>query len=259
MDARQLDPASLRGVLEGAPAPVFATVSGAHLYGFASADSDVDLRGAYVKPVHDRLTLRATADTITVERQHDGLEVDWVAHDIRKFARLLLNRNGYVLEQLYSPLVVSNGGGWLHRLRDAAVGCIVTRLHHHYRGFAATKRRDLARPEASVKDLLYAYRVYLTGVHVLRTGRVEAHLPTLLEQHPIPEPEGIEDLVARKRAGAEKTALSPGEVERHLPLLDRLERKLTEAAEDSELPQEPSDATFAALDDIVIAACRELG
>jgi hypothetical protein len=101
--------------------------------------------------------------------------------------------------------------------------------------------------------------VYLTGINVLRTGRVEAHLPTLLEQHPIPEPEGIEDLVARKRAGAEKTALSPGEVERHLPLLDRLERKLTEAAEDSELPQEPSDATFAALDDIVIAACRELG
>jgi uncharacterized protein len=27
--------------------PLFATVSGAHLYGFASPDSDIDLRGAY--------------------------------------------------------------------------------------------------------------------------------------------------------------------------------------------------------------------
>lgn len=30
------------------PAPIFATVSGAHLYGFASPDSDVDLRGAFM-------------------------------------------------------------------------------------------------------------------------------------------------------------------------------------------------------------------
>jgi hypothetical protein len=30
---------------------LFATVSGAHLYGFASADSDWDLRGAHVLPL----------------------------------------------------------------------------------------------------------------------------------------------------------------------------------------------------------------
>lgn len=32
---------------------VFVTVSGAHLYGFPSPDSDYDLRGAHVLPVRD--------------------------------------------------------------------------------------------------------------------------------------------------------------------------------------------------------------
>ena len=31
--------------------PLFVTVSGAHLYGFASPDSDFDLRGAFVLPL----------------------------------------------------------------------------------------------------------------------------------------------------------------------------------------------------------------
>jgi predicted nucleotidyltransferase len=36
----------------------------------------------------------------------DGVEMDLVTHDLRKFVRLMLRRNGYVLEQLLSPLVV---------------------------------------------------------------------------------------------------------------------------------------------------------
>jgi predicted nucleotidyltransferase len=33
--------------------PLFVTVSGAHLYGFPSADSDVDLRGCHLLPLRD--------------------------------------------------------------------------------------------------------------------------------------------------------------------------------------------------------------
>ena len=34
------------------------------------------------------------------------LEMDIVSHDVRKFFGLLLKKNGYVLEQLFSPLIV---------------------------------------------------------------------------------------------------------------------------------------------------------
>jgi predicted nucleotidyltransferase len=61
---------------------IFATVSGAHLYGFASVDSDLDVRAAH----------------------------------------LLTTRNEYVLEQLLSPLVVATSPlrAELEAARDAS-------------------------------------------------------------------------------------------------------------------------------------------
>src|ERR1700730_962770 len=85
---------------------VFVTISGAHLYGFPSPDSDYDLRGVHILPARDMLGLRPPRETIEVSGVRDGLEIDLVSHDIRKFFGLLLKKNGYVLEQLYSPLIV---------------------------------------------------------------------------------------------------------------------------------------------------------
>ncbi|RPI21940.1 MAG: hypothetical protein EHM61_23525 [Acidobacteria bacterium] len=36
----------------------------------------------------------------------NGLKIDLVTHDLRKFITLMLKKNGYVLEQLFSPLVL---------------------------------------------------------------------------------------------------------------------------------------------------------
>ena len=100
-----LDREHLAAVARQGPRPVFATISGAHLYGFASPDSDVDLRGAFVLPARALLGLHPPAETITIT-DRSTVDLDWVAHDIRKFARLMTSHNGYVLEQLFSPLVV---------------------------------------------------------------------------------------------------------------------------------------------------------
>ncbi len=85
----------LRTIATSGPTPLFAAVSGAHLYGFPSPDSDVDLRGAFVLPVREVLRLREPVETLTVTRTVGGVEVDWVAHDVRKFAQLMTRRNGY--------------------------------------------------------------------------------------------------------------------------------------------------------------------
>src|SRR5271163_1216652 len=85
---------------------VFVTISGAHLYGFPSPDSDYDLRGVHVLPVAEIVGLDPGRETIEVSGVHNGLEMDLVTHDARKFFQLMLKKNGYVLEQLYSPLVV---------------------------------------------------------------------------------------------------------------------------------------------------------
>src|ERR1035441_1203319 len=85
---------------------LFITISGAHLYGFPSPDSDYDLRGVHVLPATQVMGLDPGRQTIEVSGVHDALEMDLVTHDVRKFFLLMLKKNGYVLEQLYSPLVV---------------------------------------------------------------------------------------------------------------------------------------------------------
>lgn len=242
-----LDREVLAGIARSGPEVVFATISGAHLYGFASPDSDVDLRGAFLKPGAAFLGLSLPAETLerTAPAPYD---LDWVAHELRKFVRMMTRHNGYALEQLYSPLVVV-GTPLFDALRELGRGCVTRPLVRHYRGFARGRLERLEQPDATVKHLLYAYRVFLSGLHVMRTGEIVAHLGTLLALEPRPE---LDALVARKRAGAEHMALQPGELEHHRAALARLDEALLEAHARSALPDEPT--TVDALDALVSSA-----
>src|SRR6266446_2285248 len=164
---------------------LFATISGAHLYGFPSPDSDFDLRGAHVLPLEKVVGLKVRDETVEQQMRvppHPGLlhqdatfspqpspglrppspapasegqggeggalEMDIVSHDVRKFFGLLLKKNGYVLEQLFSPLIVHTTPEHAelkaicnprqfdtspNPLRDRVGVGVITRHHsHHY-------------------------------------------------------------------------------------------------------------------------------
>lgn len=240
-----LDRDHLAKIARKGPEPVFATISGAHLYGFASPDSDVDLRGAFLLPARALLGLDPPAETITIEDK-STVDLDWVAHDIRKFARMMVSHNGYVLEQLFSPLVVLSTPAHEEML-ELGKGCITRPTVRHYQGFARGRRQRLAEPEPTVKHLLYAYRVLLTGIHLMRTKQIVANLGDLNAEFRIKE---IEELVARKRAGAEKMLLTDRDIIQHTVLLDRLEASLQQTHEASHLPDEATST--AALEDFVV-------
>src|SRR3954469_17289586 len=58
-----MDP-RLHRIVASQPYPLlFATISGAHLYGFPSPDSDFDLRGAHVLPLEKVVGLEVRAET----------------------------------------------------------------------------------------------------------------------------------------------------------------------------------------------------
>jgi predicted nucleotidyltransferase len=226
---------------------LFATISGAHLYGFPSRDSDYDLRGVHVLPARDAVGLLPKQETVEFSGVRSGIDMDLVTHDILKFFTLLLKRNGYVLEQLYSPLIVRTSPE--HReLRTIATGCVTRHHSHHYLGFATTQWGLFEKDKPpKVKSLLYVYRVLLTGIHLMRTGRVEANLVTLNEGFRLPY---IPELIERKVRGAEKDGLESDESEfyrqEYMSLVARLE---TEAAQ-SRLPDEPTCRD--ALNDLLI-------
>ncbi|HEX3463520.1 MAG TPA: nucleotidyltransferase domain-containing protein [Candidatus Elarobacter sp.] len=217
----------------------FVTVSGAHLYGFPSEDSDFDLRGVHVTPPAELLSLESPRETLEDASTEDGPLDEMVTHDARKYALLLLRNNGYVLEQIFSPLVVVEGE--LPRWRELARLCIARKHVKHYLGFADSEWAQFhRRPEKTVKRLLYVFRVLLTGIHLLRTGEVEANILTLNEEHRLPY---IDGLVAEKRANGEAAQLPAGTtLQFYEREYIRVRAQLVETHANSALPEETPDA-----------------
>src|SRR3954463_15591170 len=216
---------------------LFVTVSGAHLYGFPSPDSDYDLRGVHVLPLREIAGLDIGRETIERSGVFDGLEMDLVTHDAKKFFTLMLKKNGYVLEQLYSPLIVKATPEH-EELKEIGRGCVTRHHAHHYFGFAETQWKLFEKETPRrVKPLLYVYRVLLTGIHLMRTGVVEANLVRLNESFKLPY---VPDLVARKLAGPEQSSVGDADVEFHRGEYERLCGVLDEAFSASTLPDAPS-------------------
>lgn len=238
----------LDSLVEEQPYPLlFVTISGAHLYGFPSPDSDYDLRGVHLLPVEEIVGLEPGRETIEQMTVREGVEMDVVTHDARKFCGMLLKRNGYVLEQLYSPLVVRTGHAH-EELKAIARGCITRHHAHHYLGFAQTQWKLFAKEDPPrVKPLLYTFRVLLTGIHLMRTGEVQCDLPTLNATYGLPY---VPELVARKVEGQEKGTLEHAELDFYGREVQRLLAELEAARDASALPELPSGRD--ALNDLLV-------
>jgi len=228
---------ALRELAKADSRPLFVTISGAHLYGFSSPDSDFDVRGCHRIPLEAALSIGAKRETLEYAGIESGREIDFVSHDASKFFLLMLRKNGYVMEQIFSPIVVC-GGPDLEELRRIAKGCITKHIHHHYRGFY---RNQMAMVEKEAvkkaKTLLYAYRVLLTGIHVLKTGEIEANLPKLLEGYPR---SGVRELMEAKVR--EKAGIGSLDLDAHRRALKELDGELDRAFDASPLPETPKEA-----------------
>ncbi len=226
---------------------LFATISGAHLYGFPSPDSDYDLRGVHILPVRQVIGLGDGCETIEATKMRDGLEIDLVTHDVKKFFGLMLKKNGYVMEQLFSPLVLRTSPEH-EELKEIAKACLTRHHSHHYFGFAETQWKlfDKERPRR-VKPLLYVYRVLLTGIHLMRSGEIEANLVTLNEAFRLPY---IGELIARKLSGPETSTLEETDIEFYQQEYLRLKSDLERACQSSLLPEIPTGKT--AMNDLLV-------
>lgn len=238
----------LRKQVEIHPYPlVFATISGAHLYGFPSPDSDFDLRGVHLLPLEEVVGLDAGRETVEKSGIEDGIEIDLVTHDAKKFFGLMLKKNGYVLEQVFSPLVVRTTAEH-EELKHIAAHCITKHHAHHYLGFAATQRKLFQKEDPPrVKPLLYVYRVLLTGIHMMRSGKAEANLRVLNESTKL---SFIDDLIEMKLAGPEKSQLPKADLAFHEAHFNRLVGELEAASASSHLPEQPSGKE--ALNDLLV-------
>jgi hypothetical protein len=176
--------------------PVFFTVSGAHLYGFPSKDSDFDLRGVHVIDTKELFHFSKPDETIEIKAKLSEKEMDLVSHELEKFLTLVLSANGNMLEQLHSPIVIATSKEH-EELKKLARNAVCKKLYQHYKGMAYQNySRYIQEGIVTVKKYLYVLRSLMAGIYVLQEGKIEADITKLNKKFKFSE---IDELIRKKK------------------------------------------------------------
>lgn len=184
-----------------------AVESGSRAWGFPSTDSDYDVRFLYLHRPDWYLSLDLEVRRDVIERPITD-ELDVSGWDLRKTLRLFRKSNPALMEWLQCPLVYQERLGIAGRLRD-----LLPQFHSpraaffHYLHMAQGNYREYLRGETVwLKKYLYVLRPLLAVRWIERgLGPVPIEFDRLVAAT-AEDPglrEAIEDLVARKRSGAE--------------------------------------------------------
>jgi len=153
---------------------LFACESGSRGWGFASPDSDYDVRFIYVNRLPWYLTVTPRRDVI--ELPISG-ELDVNGWDLRKALGLMRESNPTLLEWLRSPVVYRDDAAAMPRFRALSEAVFSNaRGWHHYTSMAKKNFREhLQADEVRYKKYLYVLRPLLAA----RWIRTQAGVPPM--------------------------------------------------------------------------------
>lgn len=222
---------------------LYACESGSRGWGFASPDSDYDVRFIYVHPLSWYLKVSAQRDVIEVPMSD---ELDINGWELRKALGLLKRGNATLIEWLDSPVMYRADGDFLQAMRDAARQTHqAERSFHHYVHMARKNYREYLRGDTvRLKKYLYVLRPLLATLWI-EQGRCVAPMRFQdLVDAIVTDPnlrDAIDQLLAIKRAAGEAEYGQP------LPIINAfIDSELTRL--ESVLPPLPLDTDFAVLD-----------
>lgn len=151
---------------------IYACESGSRAWGFASPDSDYDIRFIYAHPMEWYLSVDEGRDVIErpIERHALG-EIDLGGWDIRKTLRLVKKSNPVVWEWLQSPVTYQLGSSGIvehFRLAIDPFFSPITACHHYLAICRGTMERELSGPEVKIKKYFYMLRPILAAAWIER-------------------------------------------------------------------------------------------
>ena len=188
---------------------LLAVESGSRAWGFASPDSDYDVRFIYARPLADYLAISTPRDVI--ERPIDGL-LDLGGWDVRKALGLAVRSNAVLLEWLASPVVYRRDpAATADLIALAQAAAHLPALKHHYDRLVRGAWSAEAGGPIRLKAYFYALRAALALLW-LRRNRTPPpmSLPALLDGVLVPSDVAaeIEALRQRKAVAREAEAVS---------------------------------------------------
>lgn len=185
---------------------IFACESGSRAWGFASNDSDFDVRFIYVRLAADYLKLQPPVDAFDQQGKDDFDLAGW---DIRKTAELMRKSNGPLFEWLDSPIVYEHDGDLSARLKALRAEYFDAKktVYHYLSQAASVWKKHLADEQNPVrKKYLYTLRPLACVRYVAQHG----HQPptvfdAVLDRIDLPAEtrQAIDNLVADKKANRE--------------------------------------------------------
>jgi predicted nucleotidyltransferase len=189
---------------------LYACESGSRAWGFASPDSDFDVRFIYAQQTDNYLSIEERKDVIELP-VNEVLDISgW---DIRKVLQLFLKSNPPLYEWLQSPIVYKMHGEFKNDLRSLAdkyfscrAGC-----HHYISMGRNTFEYDLQGETVKIKKYFYALRPALAALWMIKNRTLPPiefdKLRVLVE-----EPEwntAVNELLEKKKISDEKTLIAP--------------------------------------------------
>ncbi len=155
--------------------------SGSRAWGFASPDSDYDVRFIYVRPRDFYLRLDKTRDVIEWQLD-DTLDINgW---DIQKALVLLHKSNPTLFEWNSSPIVYKTTEEW------ARISCLIERafvaksgLYHYLNTAKSNYREFLTGETVKLKKYFYVLRPLLACKWILEKGTPPPMLFSRLAEH----------------------------------------------------------------------------
>lgn len=184
---------------------LYACESGSRAWGFASPDSDYDVRFIYVYPLPWYLTVKPGRDVIELPIEGD---LDVNGWEVRKTLGLLARGNPALIEWLQSPIVYRADEAFLGALWSAARTLFrPEKSLYHYRHMAAGNYREYLRGDiVRLKKYLYVLRPLLAARWVATKGEMapmefEPLVAAMVEDAGLRR--SIERLLALKRASGE--------------------------------------------------------
>ncbi|WP_409416009.1 DNA polymerase beta superfamily protein [Flavobacterium sp. PS2] len=147
---------------------LFACESGSRAWGFASPDSDYDIRFIYKHKPEYYLSLWEKPDVIEFMTEDD---LDGSGWDLRKAVKLLSKSNAPLIEWLFSPVVYYKNDAFLQEMQMFARECFspIATLHH-YLGTTKNFMDVCVMEEVKLKSYFYALRTALAGKWIIENN-----------------------------------------------------------------------------------------
>lgn len=150
---------------------LYACETGSRAWGFASPDSDYDIRFIYKHQTDWYLSLNEKNDFINISIKDD---LDITGWDIKKCLQLIKGSNAALVERFQSPIIYSEKDNFKSEFNLLIEQCYsrVAVFYHHYSLAKKFKEEILDSSEFKLKSYFYLVRSLLSCKFIINSSSV---------------------------------------------------------------------------------------